>query len=685
MTGSSSMYFWRSLFAMILAFSLALFSRQLVSAAPKTVVDPPSPNDFVITVKTNNTGPSTNTRFIIPTYPGIIYNYNVDCNNDGINEATGRTGNYTCSYAAAGTYTIRIKDNTNTGPGWTGFPRIYFNYSGDRFKLVEINQWGTGRWASMNSAFFGCENLTMPATDTPDLSNVTDMSFMFSSANAFDRDISGWNTSNVTNMSYLFYNTNSFNGDISGWDTSSVTNMNYMFAGTSVFNGDISGWDTSSVTYMRGMFSYASAFNRDISGWNTSSVGNMEYMFSYVLAFNQDIGGWDVNFLTYATDMFKGATLSTANYDSLLNGWGVQILQKGVPFHGGNSNYCSGGAARNHMINSHLWVITDGGRSCPEMNVTGKGVSILDGDLIPSTLDDTDFGRIEMLGGVNFNTFTITNPGTATLHLTNTPRVTITGTNAADFILTVDAAASVASGGTTTFTIKFDPSALGIRRATVSIANDDPNENPYNFSIQGTGIAIPVPINPTGEISDQDTHLHLDKGGRCCLLPGPTQKRYHFVYTRTVGSAACGSVNCSTTPATTLVYAAYQWRVRALTGEVWGSWSSFKSFSVLSKVPTPLSPVGEIKDRTPRYTWARVAGATAYQVQLKKGIAIIYTQFVGSAACGAINCSTNPTTLLDYATYRWKVRAKVGGDLETLDLPQDLHGAEIAAKPNNWG
>jgi surface protein len=40
----------------------------------------------------------------------------------------------------------------------------------------------------------------------------------------------------------------------------------------------------------------------------------------------------------------------------------------------------------------------------------------------------------------------------------------------------------------TTFQITFDPSAVGIRTATISIANNDANENPYTFAIRGTGV-----------------------------------------------------------------------------------------------------------------------------------------------------------------------------------------------------
>ena len=96
----------------------------------------------MITVKTDNLGTSSDTQFAIPT-TGSGYNYNVDCDNDGLDEVTGATGDYICDYGVSneGTYTIRIKDNSGSG---TGFPRIYFNDSGDKEKLMTIEQWGTG-------------------------------------------------------------------------------------------------------------------------------------------------------------------------------------------------------------------------------------------------------------------------------------------------------------------------------------------------------------------------------------------------------------------------------------------------------------------------------------------------------------------------------------------------------------
>jgi hypothetical protein len=35
--------------------------------------------------------------------------------------------------------------------------------------------------------------------------------------------------------------------------------------------------------------------------------------------------------------------------------------------------------------------------------------------------------------------------------------------------------------------VRFDPSAAGVRTATISIVNDDADENPYNFTVQGPG------------------------------------------------------------------------------------------------------------------------------------------------------------------------------------------------------
>jgi surface protein len=369
---------------------------------------------FVITVKTDNPGTSTSTQFTIPTDGVSTYDYNVDCDDDGTNEVTGATGDYTCDYGTGneGAYTIRIKDNAGDG---TGFPRIYFNNGGDKLKLLTIEQWGTGKWNSMNAAFYGASNMTMTATDAPDLSGVTDMygifsnassfngdisgwdtstvsnmTYMFAGASSFNQDVNGWDTSAVTNMSQMFSNASSFNGDISGWDTSAVTDMNTMFYGASSFNGNISGWDTSAVTNMGYMFFGASSFNQDISGWNTSAVTNMYNMFAGATSFDQNLGNWNIEAVTNMEYMFNGVTLSTANYDAMLVSWYWQNFQNNVTFSGGNSRYCESAIYRSAMIDSYGWTITDGGKQCPEL-VNNGGFNTFSGK-IPTGWSKSNFG-----------------------------------------------------------------------------------------------------------------------------------------------------------------------------------------------------------------------------------------------------------------------------------------------------
>jgi len=183
-------------------------------------------DDFTITVRTDYPGTSSDTEFTIPTYIGETYNYNVDCDGDGTEEETGVTGNYTCKYSTMGTYEIHIKDNTKE---FTGFPRIYFNNSGDKEKLLTIEQWGSGSWSSMESAFYGCTNLAGQASDMPNLKYVTDMHRMFMGASQFNQSIGDWNTSSVTNMGDMFYGASAFNQPIGGWNTSNVNNMGRMF------------------------------------------------------------------------------------------------------------------------------------------------------------------------------------------------------------------------------------------------------------------------------------------------------------------------------------------------------------------------------------------------------------------------------------------------------------------------
>jgi uncharacterized repeat protein (TIGR02543 family) len=128
----------------------------------------------------------------------------------------------------------------------------------------------------------------------------------------------------------------------------------------------------------------------------------------------------------------------------------------------------------------------------PEMNVTGNSANIISGDATASIFDHTDFGYTDIAAGAVVRTFTMQNTGTETLTLSGSPYVAVGGADAAYFVVSGPASGSIAAGASTTFTVTFDPDALREFNATLSIANNDGDENPYNFSIKGTGSASPT-------------------------------------------------------------------------------------------------------------------------------------------------------------------------------------------------
>jgi hypothetical protein len=129
--------------------------------------------------------------------------------------------------------------------------------------------------------------------------------------------------------------------------------------------------------------------------------------------------------------------------------------------------------------------------AAPEIDVLGDNVSIVSGDTTPSPTAHTNFGSVTVSSGTVVRTFTIQNTGNAALSVS---APTISGANAGDFTITSAPAASVTAAGSTTFQVTFDPSAAGVRTATVSIANNDSDENPYTFALQGRGTAPEIDV-----------------------------------------------------------------------------------------------------------------------------------------------------------------------------------------------
>ena len=143
----------------------------------------------------------------------------------------------------------------------------------------------------------------------------------------------------------------------------------------------------------------------------------------------------------------------------------------------------------------------------PAIGVSGDGQPIGDGSATPSAAEGTDLGA-SLLGGTPVTqTYTITNSGTAPLTVGN---VSFGGANAGDFTVTGQPADFVAPGANTSFTVQFQPTALGTRLATVGFGDNDPTQaNPFTFAIQGealpglsiTNTQVTVPDDPAQTVA----------------------------------------------------------------------------------------------------------------------------------------------------------------------------------------
>ncbi len=222
---------------------------------------------------------------------------------------------------ATGTVTLtNLPVDANVTLAITGtFPTICMYDSANPEELLSIDQWGSIQWKSMYKSFYLCTNVICSATDNPDLSNVTNMTWMFYGASNFTGDLKGWDVSKVTNMYQMFNHAAVFNSDLSSWNVGNVTDMGYMFGYTQSFNSDLSSWDVSKATTMDGMFYRASSFNGDVSSWNVENVTQMNYMFYGASSFDQDLSAWNVSSVIGMSGMFYSAS----SFNADISAWDV--------------------------------------------------------------------------------------------------------------------------------------------------------------------------------------------------------------------------------------------------------------------------------------------------------------------------------------------------------------------------
>ncbi len=304
---------------------------------------------FITVWKTDNEGTSNNNQVY---FQGLGTNYIIyweeinNPSNNGQKVVTNSTDTANLiTFPSAGTYRLVA---SNGAGNLTGLDFYDSGLSdGDRNKLIDVEQWGTNKWRLLVDAFFRCENMTMSATDAPDLSEVTHLYRMFSGCKKFNTNINHWDVSTIIDFSAMFENTELFNHPLDAWNVSNGIKFNSMFDGAKAFNQNINSWNVSKGTNFESMFLGASAFNQPLNGWNVSKGTNFNYMFKGATIFNQPLNNWNVGQGTQFGGMFTG----TQAFNQNINNWDVS---KGTYF----SEMFSGATAFNQPLND--WDVSKG-------------------------------------------------------------------------------------------------------------------------------------------------------------------------------------------------------------------------------------------------------------------------------------------------------------------------------------
>lgn len=343
------------------------------------------PSGINPTQVTNVSAPSPSTNSQI-WFPGTGINYTIQWEEVNYPQHNGTLSNVTSTGQTLISFgiplnpnpsqaTYRVKVSNGNGifnqikfASYTVQPAgtLLWTHHGNSDKLLEISQWGNIQWVSMYSAFSHCQSLQLTAADSPNLSGVTDASYMFyntasfsgnpsmadwntsmikdfsgmfgqfvvPSSDGFNPPISSWNTSSATSFKAMFENRRVFNQNLNSWDTSKVTDMSYMFAGTQAFNQPLNNWDTSNVNNMMWMFHFNTTFNQPLNSWNISKVTNLAHMFHGCTAFNHPLDNWDTSMVTDIGTIFQSAisfnqTLSKWNLPSLTSAL-VSLTMSGI-------------------------------------------------------------------------------------------------------------------------------------------------------------------------------------------------------------------------------------------------------------------------------------------------------------------------------------------------------------------
>ena len=249
---------------------------------------------------------------------------------NGVYQLTDYTGDLAhiivpnaADFAAAGKDIggLQVGINADTTHGWftKADPKtIAFSKTGGEKVKAVGKDWTaafTGSYLRAGYSEYGSHWLNQFDGSNLDVSNVTDMKYMFSDNQISDLNpLANWKINNVTNMRYMFdRNQISDLSPLANWKTDKVTDMSYMFENNQISDlSPLANWKTDKVTSMSCMFNGNQISDLSpLANWKTDNVTSMSYMFQLnQISDLSPLANWKTDNVTDMSNMFMNDQIS---------------------------------------------------------------------------------------------------------------------------------------------------------------------------------------------------------------------------------------------------------------------------------------------------------------------------------------------------------------------------------------
>ena len=235
--------------------------------------------------------------------------------------------------------------------------------------------------------------------------------------------------------------------------------------------------------------------------------------------------------------------------------------------------------------------------------------------------------------------------------------------------------------GVAVFTSPFDSSQVCSASTCAAPTYTALGQGPYRWNVQaqspsgktwanGQNFTVlappaPVPVSPSGASTNPTPNFTWN--------PAPGATRYWVAVFDETGNlllqgdsypSGCSGSTCTWAPGKFFTAGPYTWRVEAQSA-AGKTWSGTLGFTVVGPAAAVLrSPVGNITDAVPTFTWDASAGATEYWLSVDDisspagPVPVVWDLRPKDEVCSGSSCSLAPGKGLAASIYRWNIQAR---------------------------